>query len=132
MGGQRRPSDRFLVAAQDLGHLPVRRGDPGAAIRDEQHRVGLHDGHDGLIPDLLDEISRADRKGCLAAMGGVNAARIDNVERDIIPFRFGYQPVAGGAGNIVHDGQAFTGQAVEERAFAHVGASNQGNNRFVA
>ena len=40
-------------------------------------------------------------------MGGINATCINDVEIRIIPFSLGYQAVARGARDIIHNGEAF-------------------------
>jgi hypothetical protein len=63
-------------------------------------------------------------------VGGIDPAGVNHIEEMTCPFSFGYNAVAGGARSVIDNGKAFPGQTVEEGAFAHVGAPDQGNNRF--
>jgi hypothetical protein len=58
------------------------------------------------------------------------AAGIDQGEIDIIPARLSVVTVAGDAGIIINQGIPGTGDPVEQGRFAHVGASDDGDDRF--
>jgi hypothetical protein len=61
---------------------------------------------------------------------GVEAARIDERDVPASHVRVGVVPVASDALHVVDDGDGTTREAVEERALAHVGAADDGDEGF--
>ena len=55
---------------------------------------------------------------------GYEATRIDDFQRAAAPFRLAVDAVTGNAGLVGDNGAARTGQTVEERGLAHVGAAD--------
>jgi hypothetical protein len=61
-----------------------------------------------------------------------DAARVDNHERLPQPFALAVEAVARDARRVLHDCHALPYQAVEQRGFADIGASNDCQHRFAA
>jgi hypothetical protein len=57
-------------------------------------------------------------------VSGINTAGIHYSERTVIPFGLGYDAIARGTGGIIHDGETFPCQTVEECTFSYIGASD--------
>ena len=63
----------LLVAAKQVGDLSVRLRHAGLPIGDEQDRVGILNGGQSLVLDLIDEVRRSNRENALAAMRWIDA-----------------------------------------------------------
>ena len=109
--------DRLLAAAQQVGDLGVVVSDPGGGFHHEEDHVGLVDGDDHLLADLLLE-------GVVRAGGP--AAGVDDREFGAAPFAFAVMAVAGYARGLIDNGLAHADQPVEEGGLAHVRASYDG------
>ena len=129
----------------ELGRVERARGVVGLVGDDEHGLVGapqdrrdlLVDGRDARrgVDDEQDDVGLLDREQHLLADGGLEAlgrarhepARVHEVERAAVPLDVAVEAVARHAGLVVHDRVAALGEAVEERALAHVGPADDGD-----
>ena len=109
----------MLRAAQDLDHRLVGVGDADGGVDDEQHGVGQRHRHLGLGGDALRQ----------AAGVGVPAAGVDDGEGAAVPVGVVGDPVAGDAGDVLHDRLAASDDPVDQRRLADVGAPHDGEDR---
>ncbi len=109
-----------MLTARKTGELHVGRGELGAAIDDHDDGVGLFE-RDLRLPEDL-----AGDKGFVV---GHDATGIDQTRLAALPLDLAVDAVAGDAGLVADDGAAGAGEAVEERALAHVGAAADGEQR---
>ena len=108
-------------ALEDASDLLVLGREAGLAVDDEDDRVGLLGGHEGL---------RADRG--LELVGGLarlDTAGVDEQEVDAVPVGVVVAAVARDAARLVHDGVGGLGDAVHERRLAHVRATDDSDDR---
>ncbi len=111
---------RRLAAAQRLRQLGVAGAQAGAAVDDEQDRVGL--GHPD--PRLALHVGRQ-----LALVGEVDAAGVEQLEGDAVPLTGDALAIAGDSRLGVGDRLAPAGQPVDQRALADVGKADDGDGR---
>ena len=110
-----------LMGAQEHAcDLLVRGGDAGADLRHEDDDVCGVDGDVRLL---------AHEEQDLVVRRRLDAAGVHDVEFSARPLRLGVEPVTGDAGGVLHDGEALSGEAVEQQGFAHVRASHNGYKR---
>ena len=115
-----RDDDRRRRAPQQVGRLQVGRGHPHSRIDHEHDDVRLGDGQPGLLLDAeLDGVVGVD----------LEPAGVDEHEPAAVPLGIPVQPVAGGAGAVLHDRGARTDDAVEQRALADVRPADDGDDR---
>jgi hypothetical protein len=120
-----------LLFPQPLCHFHVRRRYPAFDIHDEQDGICISHGQFGLGTNLFDKVCGVQRQGFASAdVRRIDPAGIDDVESDAAPFRFGDETIARGAGPVVHDGQAFACEAIEQGGLTDVRASDDCNDRF--
>ena len=110
---------RLAHPAQPFGQFVVHSGAAGLAVHQKQHHIGHFQGDFGLVHDLAGQ-----------SLGGVeiHAAGIDEGGGAAVKLNHGFQPVAGNAGQVVGDGMLASGQAIEQRGLAHVGASDDSHD----
>jgi hypothetical protein len=107
--------------AQPRGDLAVAAGKAGAAVEHEHDGVGLGHGLLGLAHHLdIDALLRA----------RLEAAGVDGDEGAIAHAAFAVVPVAGHAGNVVHDRVAAAGEPVEKGRLADVRAADERDHRL--
>ena len=111
----------LLRAAQQLGELLVAGRDAGARVDDEQHEVGLGDRGARLLGDLRRDV---------AAVGEVDAARVDQHELLAVPLADELLAVARRALRRVDDGRARAGQPVDQRRLADVREADDRDRPF--
>ena len=116
-----RQHHRLAGFAQDGGHILVRGGDTAADIRDHDDGIGQ------LNADL--RLTAHEFQHIIVGTG-FNTAGIHQGEGAAAPFAVPIDPVPGNAGGVLHDGGSVTRQLVKEHGFAHIGAANNGNQRF--
>ena len=116
-----RQDDGLPAAQQHGGHLLVRGGEACPNIRQkDNHRGGL-DGGLGLVPHELQN---------LAVRPGLDAAGVHQGEGPAAPVGLPVDAVPGDAGGVLHDGQAFSDDLIEQHGLAHVGAAHDGDDRL--
>jgi len=109
----------FAAAAQHAGDAVVERRHALAAVEQEQDERRGRDGKINLLLRGRDELP-----GRFAALEPDAAG----VEERVAPLLdLGRDDVAGDARLVMHDGNALPRQPVEQAAFAHIGASDDGD-----
>lgn len=114
--------DRLAAALEHAGDRLVLLGDAGATVDHKQDDGGFLGGGKGLVAD--------GRGKDVVALKRLNAARVDDGELAAVPIGRVIRAVARDAARLVDDGVRGLGQAVNERGLAHVGASDDGDDRF--
>ena len=114
--------DRLVGALEHAGDRLVLLGDAGAAVDHKQDDGGFLGGGEGLVAD--------GRGKDVIALERLDAARVDDGELAAVPIGRVIRAVARDAAGLVDDGVRGLGQAVDERGLAHVGASDDGDDRF--
>ena len=114
--------DRLVAALEHAGDRLVLLGDAGAAIDHKQDDGGFLGGGERLVAD--------GRGKDVVALERLDAARVDDGELAAVPIGRVIRAVARDAARLVDDGVRGLGQAVNERGLAHVGASDDGDDRF--
>jgi hypothetical protein len=114
---------RLAPAPQQVGDLLVGGGQPVAGIHQKQDAVRLVHRHLRLHAHLLNQ---------RVILAEQDAARVDDHERLSQPLALAVQAVARDAWGVLHDGYALPNQAVEQRGFADIGASDNRQHRFAA
>ena len=114
--------DRLVAALEHAGDRLVLLGDAGAAIDHKQNDGCFLGGSKGLVAD--------GRGKDVVALERLDAARVDDGELTAVPVGRVIRAVARDAAGLVDDGVRGLGQAVNERGLAHVGASDDGDDRF--
>ena len=112
--------DRLFGAEQHVGHFPVRRRHAGAYLRDEHDDVRRVYGYLRLF---------AHEEEYLVVRGGLDAARVHDVEFPAVPLALGVEPVARDAGGVLHYGEPPPREAVEEHGLADVRPAHYCNKR---
>ena len=110
--------DGLAGAARHLGERPVGRQDAGAGVDHEEHHVGLLDRRFGLGAHAAEERAR---------IGLLEAGGVDDAEAQQPEPRLTLAPVAGDAGAVVDERQAPADETVEERRFADIRPSDDGD-----
>ncbi len=113
---------RLAQAAQVVGNVVVLGRQALARINDKKHDIGLGYGLARLVRHFAVNAAFA----CI----WLKAACVDNDKFAPPVFAVAIVAVAGKACKIGHDSVARFGQAVKQGGFAHIGAPDQGNNRF--
>ena len=114
--------DRLVGALEHAGDRLVLLGDAGAAVDHKQDDGSFLGCGKGLVAD-----------GCgkdVIALERLDTARVDDGELAAVPIGRVIRAVARDAAGLVDDGVRGLGQAVNERGLAHVGASDDGDDRF--
>ena len=114
--------DRLVAALEHAGDRLVLLGDAGAAVDHKQDDGGFLGGGERLVAD--------GRGKDVIALERLDAARVDDGELAAVPIGRVIRAVARDAAGLVDDGVRGLGQAVDERGLAHVGASDDGDDRF--
>ena len=114
--------DRLVAALEHAGNRLVLLGDTGAAVDHKQDDGGFLGGGEGLVAD--------GRCKDIVALERLDTARVDDGELAAVPIGRVIRAVARDAAGLVDDGVRGLGQAVNERGLAHVGASDDGDDRF--
>ena len=114
--------DRLVGALEHAGDRLVLLGDAGAAINDKQDDGGFLGGGERLVAD--------GRGKDVVALERLDTARVDDGELAAVPVGRVIRAVARDAAGLMDDGVRGLGQAVNERGLAHVGASDDGDDRF--
>ena len=114
--------DRLVAALEHAGDRLVLLGDAGAAIDHKQDDCGFLGGGERLVAD--------GRGKDVVALERLDTARVDDGELATVPIGRVIRAVARDAAGLVDDGVRGLGQAVNERGLAHVGASDDGDDRF--
>ena len=104
------------MPAQLLGDVAVAAHEPGAAVDDEDHRIGLGD-------RLLRLARHLHRQALVRAR--LEAAGIDGDEAPLARAAFAVMAIARHARQVVDDGVAAAGEAVKEGRLADVRAPDQ-------
>ena len=114
--------DRLVAALEHAGDRLVLLGDAGAAVDHKQDDGGFLGGGERLVAD--------GRGKDVVALERFDTARVDDGELAAVPIGRVIRAVASDAAGLVDDGVRGLGQAVNERGLAHVGASDDGDDRF--
>ena len=114
--------DRLVAALEHASDRLVLLGDAGAAVDHKQDDGGFLGGGEGLVANGRGED--------VIALERLDAARVDDGELAAVPIGRVVRAVARDAAGLVDDGVRGLGQAVNERGLAHVGASDDGDDRF--
>ena len=114
--------DRLVAALEHASDRLVLLGDAGAAVDHKQDDGGFLGGGEGLVAD--------GRGKDIVTLERLDAARVDDGELAAVPIGRVVRAVARDAAGLVDDGVRGLGQAVNERGLAHVGASDDGDDRF--
>lgn len=114
--------DRLVAALEHASDRLVLLGDAGAAVDHKQDDGGFLGGGEGLVAD--------GRGKDVIALERLDTARVDDGELAAVPIGRVIRAVARDAAGLVDDGVRGLGQAVNERGLAHVGASDDGDDRF--
>jgi hypothetical protein len=109
--------DGFAGAEQETREIDVGRGELGAAVNDHDDGVGFFECGLCLAVDFRRDEGR---------IVWDDATGVDEAGGAAGPFYFTVDAVAGDAGLVSYDGTAGAREAVEERGFADVGASYDG------
>ena len=104
------------------GHLLVQGRDALAHVHHEQDHVGLEHGRLDLVLHVVLELQR---------VHDADAARVHQLHGPVRHEYPGRDPVAGHAAHGIHDGDALSGQPVQEGGFAHVGSAHDGHARHL-
>src|SRR5262249_50530423 len=107
-------------AADDVGDVVVASGQAVARVDGEEDEGGVGDGR----PDLGN-----DERGVDVLLIGLEAARVDEAEANVLPLGVGLDAVAGRARLVVGARPAAAEKAVEERGLAHVGPADDDDAR---
>ena len=113
--------NRLPGAQEHIGHLLVRGGEAGLDIAEENDDRGVLDGDLRLLAHKGQDLAVGTR---------LDAAGVHDVKGTSAPLRLGVEPVAGDAGGVLNDGQAFAHQLIEQHGLSHIRASNDGDQRF--
>ena len=114
-------NDRLFAAAEYVRHVVIGGGKPLSAVGEKQNHVRGIDSHVRLFENFAPHrIFRFQ----------FDAARIHHGEFFAAPFRVGIQPIARNAGAIFRDGDFSACHFIEKRAFPHVGAPHEGDQRI--
>ena len=108
--------------AHDVHDVVVERRKTGRGVDDEDDDVGFVCRDLGLGARLARHI-------VAAAHTRIDTGGVDDAERASVPLDKRVKPVAGDAGFVVDDRKSLAREPVEERAFAHVRASDDGHGR---
>ena len=114
--------DRLVAALEHAGDRLVLLGNAGAAVDHKQDDGGFLGGGEGLVANGRGED--------VIALERFDAARVDDGELAAVPIGRVVRAVARDAAGLMDDGVRGLGQAVNERGLAHVGASDDGDDRF--
>ena len=114
--------DRLVAALEHASDRLVLLGDAGAAVDHKQDDGGFLGGGECLVAD--------GRGKDVVALERLDTARVDDGELAAVPIGRVIRAVARDAAGLVDDGVRGLGQAVNERGLAHVGASDDGDDRF--
>ena len=114
--------DRLVAALEHAGDRLVLLGDAGATVDHKQDDGGFLGGGEGLVAD--------GRGKDVIALERLDATRVDDGELAAVPVGRVVGAVARYAAGLMDDGVRGLGQAVNERGLAHVGASDDGDDRF--
>ena len=114
--------DRLVAALEHASDRLVLLGDAGAAVDHKQDDGGFLGGGEGLVAN--------GRSEDVIALERLDAARVDDGELAAVPIGRVVRAVARHAAGLMDDGVRGLGQAVNERGLAHVGASDDGDDRF--
>ena len=114
--------DRLVAALEHASDRLVLLGDAGAAVDHKQDDGGFFGGGKCLVAD--------GRGKDVIALERLDTARVDDGELAAVPIGRVIRAVARDAAGLVDDGVRGLGQAVDERGLAHVGASDDGDDRF--
>ena len=114
--------DRLVAALEHASDRLVLLGDAGAAVDHKQDDGSFLGGGEGLVAD--------GRGKDVVALERLDATRVDDGELAAVPIGRVIRAVARDAAGLVDDGVRGLGQAVNERGLAHVGASDDGDDRF--
>ena len=114
-------NDGHFRAAEIGGYRLVVEGESRPAVHDIYYGVRNADGD----VDLLAYV----RPHLVVALE-FQPARVYESERVSAPLAVGVHPVSGDPGDIFHNGNPVAHKAVEERGFAHIGATDHCNQRF--
>ena len=107
--------ERLAGGAEEAREFFVERSEAGLAVDDENEQGSFLDGDVCLAKNLLRD------KGFVVRD---DAAGVDDFDLVAAPFGFAVDAIAGDAGLVGDDGAARSGQAIEERGLAHVGAAD--------
>ena len=110
--------DGLAAAQKESGEGDVGRGELGAAVDDHDDDGGFGEGGAGLEEDF-----GGDEFGVV----GDDAAGVDQAGGGGLPLDEAVDAVAGDSGLVADDGAARTGEAIEERRLADVGAAADGD-----
>ena len=110
--------DGLAAAQKETGEGDVGRGELGAAVDDHNDDGGFGEGGAGLEEDF-----GGDEFGVV----GDDAAGVDQAGGGGLPLDEAVDAVAGDSGLVADDGAARTGEAIEERRLADVGAAADGD-----
>ena len=114
--------DRLVAALEHAGDRLVLLGDAGAAVDHKQDDGGFLGGGERLVAD--------GRGKDVVALERLDTARVYDGELAAVPVGRVIRAVARDAAGLMDDGVRGLGQAVNERGLAHVGASDDGDDRF--
>ncbi len=109
---------RLAGTPQQVDEGAIGRHHPGAGIDDEEHRVGRRDRSLGL---------GAHAAGQAFARGVLEAGGVDDGEGEIAEAGGRLAAITGYAWRVVDQRKAATGEPVEQRRFADVGAADDGD-----
>jgi len=113
-------TQRFACRAKNLSELFIQGHNAGPAVGHQDHVLGFLNGYFGLAQDFLCHH---------LALGGYDPSRIDDLEGLTLPFAATVKPVAGHARLIAYQGTPAPADPVEQRGFADVGTTNNGDAR---
>ena len=108
-----------VASTQQVGHPGIEIGHPGGDVEDQQHDVGLGDRRLGLARHLGVELVAAAHP----------AAGVDEAERASEPLRLHLLAVPRHTGSFLDDRDARPEDPVDERGLAHVGPTDDGDER---
>ena len=114
--------DRLVAAFEHAGDRLVLLGDAGAAVDHKQDDGGFLGGGEGLVAN--------GRGKHVITLERLDAARVDDGELAAVPIGRVIRAVTCDAAGLVDDGVRGLCQAVDERGLSHVGASDDGDDRF--
>ena len=115
-----RQKHRLVGLAKDAGDLFVIGVDARLAVNQKNDDVGFSRCLESLVAN-----------GALknVVFAHFNTASVDKGEVNAVPIGLMVRAVAGDAAHLVHEGIVLLGDAVHEGGLAHVGASDDRNNR---
>ncbi len=114
--------NRFSTATQTFRNFAIERHDALLRVDDENNDVCGLNGQIHLFNRRFDDdITR------LFAVQQSDAAGVHEREGAPVPFRFGADAVARDAGQVMHNGDAPSDDAVEQGGLADVGATDDGD-----